>query len=247
MTAPKRITNSSVRKVISRRPRAARRSRRLARLRSRRLGAGTTGGEAGAPSPCSPAAPSASGDAVRKSAATAASAGTEASPSSPTTTSTTTVVMLSLPPWERAARTNSSAARRGSATDESTSASWAVSSSLVRPSLHSRYRSPRTGWIFHRSTVTSGDTPRALVRMCRCGCTAASAEVNSPVRTISSARLWPVVIWIIAVVEPVGARIADVDQGQDVVAVLVDHGHGGQRGAPVSYTHLRAHETDSYL
>src|ERR1039458_10201160 len=35
----------------------------------------------------------------------------------------------------------------------------------------------------------------------------------------------------LAVVKPVGARIADVDQGQDVVAVLVDHGHGGQRGA----------------
>ena len=32
--------------------------------------------------------------------------------------------------------------------------------------------------------------------MCRWGWTAASAEVSSPVRTISSARLWSVVIWV---------------------------------------------------
>ena len=84
----------------------------------------------------------------------------------------------------------------------------------------------------HRSTATSADTPRARVRMCRWGWTSASTDVNSPDRTISSARLWSVVSWVmLAVVEPVGTGVTHVDQGQDIPAVLIDQPHGGEGGA----------------
>src|ERR1019366_10805362 len=183
-TATSRSTNNSVLMVTRRRPRATRLARRLARRRSRLLGAGGSGGAGATKSSEAGVNPWTGGAGLAESEETAATVGAEASPSSPTTTSTTTTVMLSLPPWVRAAWTSRSAACWGSGTEESTSLIWSELSSLVNPSLHRRYRSPRTGWILHRSTATPEATPRARVKMCRCGWTEASDEVSSPVRTI---------------------------------------------------------------
>ena len=157
--------------------------------------------------------------------------GTSASSSSPTTTSTTTTVMLSLPPWVRAARTSRSAATCGSGTVARTSAIWGSSSSLVSPSLHSRNRSPRAGWIRHRSTDTSSATPEGAGQDVPVGVHGGLglAELAAADHLLGQAVV-DGDLGELAVVVAVGARVAHVDEGDDVPVVLVHQGrrsHGG--------------------
>ena len=82
------------------------------------------------------------------------------------------------------------------------------------------------------SVSTSEETPRARVRMCRWGWTAASSSVISPWRIRSSARLWSSVTWVISPSgEDVGPGVAHVGQRQHVPALGAAHQrHGRERG-----------------
>ena len=86
--------------------------------------------------------------------------------------------------------TSSSAASVGSARRRRAEVIWSSETSLNRPSLQSRNRSPVNGKTVAPSTATSRSMPRARVRMLRCGWTAASSGVSWPSRTRSSTRLW---------------------------------------------------------
>ena len=121
-----------------------------------------------------------------------------ASPSSPTCTSITTTVMLSAPPCRLAASTSRSAASPGSSTSPRMAAISSPPTSLVRPSEQRSSRSPVRNASSHMSVSTWSETPRARVRMCRWGWTAASSSVISPWRIRSSARLWSSVTWTIS-------------------------------------------------
>ncbi len=113
---------------------------------------------------------------------------------SPTRTSMTRAVTLSCPPARRASSMSAPAAATGSVRSPSTEAIATLSTSLLRPSLHNRSRSPAARGSSKRSTATSASTPSARVSMCRCGCTAAWAGVSSPLRTISAATEWSLVM-----------------------------------------------------
>ena len=122
---PSRITNRRVRKVIRRRPRASRRSRRLALRRSPAAGRLLLGHRRpGRGRRHRPPASDRPATGVRSRRSPRPPPEPRVASSSPTTTSTTTTVMLSLPPWVRAACTSRSAARLGSRTEERTSVIW---------------------------------------------------------------------------------------------------------------------------
>ena len=78
----------------------------------------------------------------------------------------------------------------GSSSRRSTLAIWSSPTSLNRPSLQSRKRSPVTGSTGQRSTSTVSYMPSARVTMLRCGWTSASSAVIRPSRTRSATRLW---------------------------------------------------------
>ena len=98
-------------------------------------------------------------------------------------------------------RTSSLAAASRSALSSRTWAISCSSSSLVSPSLQRSKRLPGSSSSSQQSGSTSGSTPSALVKMCLWGWTAASSEVSSPLRTISSTTLWSSVsLWSVCAV-----------------------------------------------
>ena len=106
------------------------------------------------------------------------------------------------------------------------------STSLKSPSLQSTYRSPTTGRTSHESTMTRASMPSARVRMLRCGMDR-GLVAREPALALEGGDEAVVVgdLLELAVLEQVGARVADVDDGQALVAVDVDERHRAQRRA----------------
>ena len=104
--------------------------------------------------------------------------------------------MLSMPPARFATLTSLSTASCGSGVSSRISRICPSGTMPVRPSVHSRSRSPGATSRSPSSTWIVWSTPRARVRMLRCGCVSASSSVISPSITIRWTSVWSSVICV---------------------------------------------------